>query len=274
MTQSHISKHFLFALILVLPAISFAETDIVEGDACIQVIQPAVSPEGVCQEFTTPCDVPDDWKSIPSCEIIERQTERTSLEQKMQSRSERMRRYWQLKAQTASTPSDRRMNSKSFRVGRGSLTRGNARYRRLPTQTTTDTDEITATTDKNYHKLDQYKRYLRKGGYVQEGDTTKQERTERRQSRAPVYSRANRTNRSGNLKNTIQWSVLSRQHTTQKNYGRNPYNLQSKYNQSQREKRAENRQTIDIRERLRSRARIYRGKRMEGNLSGDDLLDN
>ncbi|MDI6603311.1 MAG: DUF5667 domain-containing protein [Patescibacteria group bacterium] len=34
---------------------------------CIQVITPAISPEGVCKEFPTPCDVPADWKKIDKC---------------------------------------------------------------------------------------------------------------------------------------------------------------------------------------------------------------
>lgn len=34
---------------------------------CAQVITPAVSPEGECREFSTPCDVPDDWKRVNSC---------------------------------------------------------------------------------------------------------------------------------------------------------------------------------------------------------------
>lgn len=34
---------------------------------CIQVITPAVSPEGKCQEFSTPCEVPTGWKKIDKC---------------------------------------------------------------------------------------------------------------------------------------------------------------------------------------------------------------
>ncbi len=34
---------------------------------CIQVITPAISPENVCKEFPTPCDVPADWKKVDKC---------------------------------------------------------------------------------------------------------------------------------------------------------------------------------------------------------------
>jgi len=34
---------------------------------CIQVITPAKSPEGICKEFPTPCDVPSDWRKVDKC---------------------------------------------------------------------------------------------------------------------------------------------------------------------------------------------------------------
>lgn len=38
--------------------------------SCIQVITPAVSPDGTCKEFPTPCDVPADWKAVESCPSV------------------------------------------------------------------------------------------------------------------------------------------------------------------------------------------------------------
>jgi len=37
--------------------------------ACIQVITPAISPEGICKEFPTPCDVPESWEKVEKCPI-------------------------------------------------------------------------------------------------------------------------------------------------------------------------------------------------------------
>jgi hypothetical protein len=34
---------------------------------CIQVIAPAISPDGICKEFRTPCDVPEGWKEVAEC---------------------------------------------------------------------------------------------------------------------------------------------------------------------------------------------------------------
>jgi len=36
--------------------------------SCIEVITPAKSPDGVCKEFSTPCDVPAGWVQVNSCE--------------------------------------------------------------------------------------------------------------------------------------------------------------------------------------------------------------
>lgn len=38
-----------------------------EQIACAQVITPAVSPSGMCQEFPTPCDVPSGWQTVEKC---------------------------------------------------------------------------------------------------------------------------------------------------------------------------------------------------------------
>jgi hypothetical protein len=35
--------------------------------ACIEVITPAISPEGICKNFPTPCDVPTGWKNVEKC---------------------------------------------------------------------------------------------------------------------------------------------------------------------------------------------------------------
>ncbi len=43
------------------------ESKPVEPGVCIQVITPAISPENVCKEFPTPCDVPEGWKKVDKC---------------------------------------------------------------------------------------------------------------------------------------------------------------------------------------------------------------
>ncbi|MBU4298712.1 hypothetical protein KJ636_01600 [Patescibacteria group bacterium] len=41
------------------------------GRVCAQVITPAVSSDGTCKEFPTPCEVPSDWKKVDKCPIPE-----------------------------------------------------------------------------------------------------------------------------------------------------------------------------------------------------------
>lgn len=38
-----------------------------EKPVCVQVIAPAISPEGICKEFPTPCEVPAGWKGVDKC---------------------------------------------------------------------------------------------------------------------------------------------------------------------------------------------------------------
>jgi hypothetical protein len=37
------------------------------AQACIQVVTYAKSPEGLCKEFPTPCDVPENWEKVEEC---------------------------------------------------------------------------------------------------------------------------------------------------------------------------------------------------------------
>lgn len=49
---------------------------------CIQIIQPAISLEGECREFPTPCDVPKDWKKINKC--ADKNDKQNNSEQKIE----------------------------------------------------------------------------------------------------------------------------------------------------------------------------------------------
>lgn len=242
-------------------------------NACVQVIQPAVSPDGICQEYSTPCDVPEDWKSVPSCDLIDvnEDANKPSLEQKMHTRLAQMRAYWKMKKAEENSMPETSNNETFNRIGSGNLTR-NDRNRRLPTSEDSKTKGVKRTfTDKNYDSVTA-ERYNVRGGYQRPGDTTSAERKERRQSRAAFQSRSD-ANRSGNLNTTIKWSVLSDQFTTRKNYGVNPYQLKSQYQKQQAAKRAATNREVDVHQRMMSRSRKYRGERLEGNLSGDALLD-
>jgi len=48
--------------------------------ACIQVIQPAINANGECKEFSTPCDVPADWKKVNSCADFQAETKNPNFD--------------------------------------------------------------------------------------------------------------------------------------------------------------------------------------------------
>jgi hypothetical protein len=253
-----------------LPTLSLTQAQ----DVCVQVIQPAVSPNGVCQEFANPCIVPNDWKSVPSCDVIytEERTS-TSLERKMDDRILKMRAFWDMKkAEQEEKAEENTATNRNFsRFGSGSLTRSRQTTQRLPTSNGESTQGVRAFTEKDFSS-DVAKRYSRRGGYEREGETTSAERKERRAATAPKFSRSD-ANRTGDLKSTVRWDVLSRQFTTERNYGANPFTIRSKYIAEQKAKRDASNQAIDVQERMQSRQRVYRGERKDGVLSNQDLLD-
>lgn len=49
------------------PPLRPAESAPGADEICIQVITPAMGPDGECKNFPTPCDVPDNWKKVEKC---------------------------------------------------------------------------------------------------------------------------------------------------------------------------------------------------------------
>lgn len=258
---------FLFTLsAFALSGVASAQT------MCAQMIQAAVDPNGMCQEFATPCDVPEDWKSVPSCDLINQEVSTsTSLEAKMNGRIAKMRAYWDMKKAAKAEAGEQVTNKNFNRIGSGTFTRSNLTTERLPTSNGASTDGIRAFTKKDYTS-DVAERYSRRGGYEREGETTSAERKERRSVR-PSYRSSTDADRTGDLNTTVKWNVLGRQFTTKKNYGANPYTSRSPYLAAQKAKRDASNKEVDVQARLQSRQRTYRGARLDGNLDGSSLLE-
>lgn len=63
-----IFKIFLLGFVLVLATgLITTDQETLATEVCAQVITPAVSPEGICKEFPTPCDVPEGWIKVDRC---------------------------------------------------------------------------------------------------------------------------------------------------------------------------------------------------------------
>ena len=58
-------KISILSIALLAPLLTFGMSS---DMMCDQVIQPAINAQGQCQEFSTPCDVPADWKKVSSCD--------------------------------------------------------------------------------------------------------------------------------------------------------------------------------------------------------------
>lgn len=72
-------KTFLLSIALLAPFMSFAvNSDQYNDLACVQVIQAAINTNGECKEFSTPCDVPNDWKKVDSCSNFTQKKEYSS----------------------------------------------------------------------------------------------------------------------------------------------------------------------------------------------------
>ncbi len=71
MKYTHTQRLFLsiIASIVMLPVSTNALAE--DASMCAQVIQPAVNANGECKEFPTPCDVPENWKTIQSCTLVQ-----------------------------------------------------------------------------------------------------------------------------------------------------------------------------------------------------------
>lgn len=68
-------KTFLSLLILGLGLFPLLNTNAEYTGACIQKVQAAISSDGQCRLFSNPCNVPNDWKHISSCENFKEDTE-------------------------------------------------------------------------------------------------------------------------------------------------------------------------------------------------------
>jgi hypothetical protein len=63
------NKYWLLGLLLCSPIIVNGQSS--EPVVCAQIIKSAVGPSGHCQTFKTPCDIPQDWKMVSSCDAVE-----------------------------------------------------------------------------------------------------------------------------------------------------------------------------------------------------------
>ena len=106
---------FLASVLIAFPVFAQNTTEI-----CTQVLQSAVSPKGECEVYPTPCDVPEDWKKVSSCENVKSPSFGKTPEEVLKRRRGNI--YW--RKFRAKNPSKKHFRSpQNNRLASGSWTR-------------------------------------------------------------------------------------------------------------------------------------------------------
>ncbi len=151
-----------FLTILIAPLGLAADED--TSDTCSQVIQFAVSVTGQCEAFPTPCDVPEDWKPISSCDLIDTEEEGLSFEEKAEQRRNALfrgfarKRHQQVIRQARDDKKNNINIPKIARTGRASLTKTGEYRKRQRKELEVDTYKRTrGYTEPNFDNKDAYR---------------------------------------------------------------------------------------------------------------------
>ncbi len=206
--QSKLGKktYWLFGILLFLPLLSHAQSD--APVMCAQITKAAVSPSGHCQTFRSPCDIPQDWKMVPSCDAVEDTDFGSTPEdidsRRLQNRWEALRARIQAKKEEAEPEG---LNASYRRLGSASLGRGG-----IDREVKDEESPYKRRTmsDRQYHS----QKYNIAVDYRRNEDTTENERNQRRQSYQTRlrYGTATEMDRSSPLSSKPKWFVSSRKH--------------------------------------------------------------
>lgn len=251
MKYSILSSFFLTFVFLSLPTAQAA--------VCTQAIQPAVSPDGVCQTFRNSCAVPEDWRAVASCSMNAQSQETNTLQARLLMRLNQRDATLIKKAAKNEQEEGDTNSPDSMRIGSGNLTRTYERKRRLPT--------AESATTRNRHFASRGVNAAQINSQYEDDKNTspKSYFTARSQS----FRQRNDIQRSGALTENQTWQSKTKQHMTHRKYGRNPYRLGARYQDEQKINRAAMKSVQSAEERRFTQSRRYRGARKVGNLHQD-----
>ncbi len=236
-----------------------------EEISCIKVIQAAVGPSGECQEYSTPCDVPENWRFVTSCEAVK------DINFGLTVKAASDRRY-KLKMQARSRKSSNRktledkVSAKYRRIGGGSFTRS-TKNTSLKREGGTKISDRKFTTP-NFSNRKSYSRYKT----LNSKRKYNTERTELLETsgtgkagtyRPGIKSSVSDVFREGQLTNGQNWEDQQKGRIRNIIRGKNPYSLKAKI------KRIPKRRVYEG-PKLKQ---TYKGELMQGNLNGTVLND-
>ncbi|NJP03963.1 hypothetical protein HC823_01720, partial [Candidatus Gracilibacteria bacterium] len=192
-----------------LPLITNAQSD--APVMCAQITKSAVSPSGHCQTFRSPCDIPQDWKMVPSCDSVE-DVDFGSTPEDIDMR--RLENRWAiLKAKIESKKEEAQItdsyNTAYKRIGSASLGRA-GRDREARGAEEESTLERRTMSSRQYHS----QKYNIAVDYRRNEDTSSNEWEQRRQSSQTRlrYGTATEMDRNSPLSSKPKWFVSSRKH--------------------------------------------------------------
>lgn len=254
-------KSLLFLAFVLSPSFVFGVSALCEKN------QSAVDPKGVCMMFSSSCQVPDDWKRVPSCDLVKpiRGQQNDTLYERRFGEN-----YWdQLKKKRKENLRKRASNrSRVGRLGRAAVVEEvKALNKDKPLSHELAGEKRKNTFQKRLSRNsvpEFYRQSLKRRGSVKNEDklTEKEQLEAHREQwgdRRPPLERATEMDRASDFSSMPKWRVQKRTHFKERRYGRNPYWRRSTVERAPKRKRIV--RTI-------SNRRGYKGARLEGLLNG------
>ena len=249
-----------------LPLIFLSTANVFALDQdCFEKETDAVSPYGICQTFSQTCDIPDDWKVIPSCDLVE-DNGHQKLRNKLKDRLNKIR-----------TKQDTQLEKQSARILKksalGSMRKSIPRpgSANIYQQKRSSSDKVNSrnrrgTTSRNYRSS--FSRLTTKTN-----ENKKAKEVEARNQRNAARSKAKSSGilrksgiRTGKLNTTTKWSYETEQRSRRKDYTKTPIW------RSIRSLNAENRVKKEYTYKAPKLSRVYKGRRLMGDLSDDSYF--
>ncbi len=260
-------KLFLLGFTFLITPV-FAADFTPDSTECVQVIQHAVSPKGVCEIFATPCDVPADWKVISSCDLVKPKEEHVRFEDVQDRRQllqlNRIRDLVLQQKKEAATAVKKTVGSPRF-VGRALNTkrRGTENIRLGEEKAISHFDKRKTTALPEYD-TEAYARFKELNselmpGLKQEGELTElqkyQQRIEESGQRRPGWETSTQMKRTGYMDMTSYFSQRG---------VKNDPGIARHWRELHPQKRSKTERSMDT---ITNR-KGWRGERMEGDLGG------
>lgn len=230
--------------------------------------QAAVSPRGRCMVFTTSCQVPDDWKNVPSCDMVKkvRKNNRRSIVRRGES-------YWNRMRESSEDTIKGRVVRRG-RIGRvGAVDAVKELNKDQPLSSERRGVRKSNTFQKKLSSLRDAPEFYRnspeiRGGAKDDTEITEKEKLRNQRKRwggiRPRFERATEMDRSSEFSSMPRWDVQIGEHFKEKRYkGESPF--WKKLDRKKKVKKARNQR------RIITNRRGFKGTRLEGSLNGEIL---